>query len=70
MRCLGDDITGLIIGSCPWGVAPRNSPMATGHGKPPHIRASAPAFPRFNTHSDLPRPPQTPAASFKRLYRE
>jgi hypothetical protein len=25
---------------------------------------------RFNTHSGGPRPPQTPAASFKRLYRE
>ena len=25
---------------------------------------------RFNAHTDPPRPPQTPAASFKRLYRE
>jgi len=30
----------------------------------------APASVRFNTHTDPPRPPQTPAASFKRLYRE
>jgi hypothetical protein len=68
--CLRDDTTALFIASCPWGVAPRNSPAATGHGKPHHISASAPAFSRFNTHSDPPRPPQTPAASFKRLYRE
>jgi hypothetical protein len=31
---------------------------------------SAPARLRFNTHSGGPRLPQTPAASFKRLYRE
>jgi len=31
---------------------------------------SAPGRSRFNTHSGAPRPPQTPAASFKRLYRE
>src|SRR5688500_4478971 len=34
----------------------------------PHTSAPAPV--RFNAHTDPPRPPQTPAASFKRLYRE
>jgi hypothetical protein len=34
------------------------------------ITALAPPASRFNTHSDPPRPPQTPAASFKRLYRQ
>jgi hypothetical protein len=68
--CLGDDTTALIIASCPWGLAPRNSPVATGHGQRHHVSASAPASSRFNTHSYSPRPPQTPAASFKRLYRQ
>jgi hypothetical protein len=34
------------------------------------ITALAPPASRFNTHSHPPRPPQTPAASFKRLYRK
>jgi hypothetical protein len=34
------------------------------------ITAPAPAPVRFNAHTDPARPPQTPAASFKRLYRE
>jgi hypothetical protein len=68
--CLGSYTTALIIASGPWAVAAKNSPVATGIGQPHHISASAPAFSRFNTHGDPPRPPQTPAASFKRLYRQ
>ncbi len=42
----------------------------TRHRESQPIRAPAPESLRFNTHTDPPRPPQTPAASFKRLYRE
>jgi hypothetical protein len=43
--------------------------------RPPSVRTDAtllfaPSSVRFNAHTDPPRPPQTPAASFKRLYRE
>ncbi|MCA1560466.1 MAG: hypothetical protein LC753_02910 [Acidobacteria bacterium] len=34
------------------------------------IGPSTTAPPRFNAHSKGPRPPQTPAALFKRLYRK
>ena len=52
------------------GVASGHSPATTEHSQPQHLSAPAPASLRFNAHTDRPRPPQTPAASFKRLYRE
>jgi hypothetical protein len=51
-------------------LASGHSPARTGHREPQHISAPEPAFLRFNPHTDPPHPPQTPAASFKRLYRE
>ncbi len=50
--------------------APRNSSDDNRRAELAHITAPAPAPVRFNAHSHPPRPPQTPAASFKRLYRE
>ena len=50
--------------------APRNSSGDNRRAELADITAPAPASSRFNAHSQGPRPPQTPAASFKRLYRK
>src|SRR5688572_20416326 len=47
-----------------YGLASGHTPATTGHGEPQQISAPALAFLRFNAHTDPPRPPQTPAASF------
>jgi len=50
----------------------RGAPTSGVPHRPLHCRSDvlAAAFDRFNSHSGAPRPPQTPAASFKRLYRK
>ncbi len=47
-----------------------NSPSRNSASATELITALASLALRFNTHSDSPRPPQPPAASFKRLYRK
>ena len=65
------DDTGVVI-TAPHHVAPRAQELVGRHPTRASVAltVSVPASPRFNAHSSRPRPPQTPAASFKRLYRE
>ena len=70
MPALARDPGALVTARILTTFAPRHSSGDHRRAELGDITSPAPASSRFNAHTDPPRPPQTPAASFKRLYRE
>jgi hypothetical protein len=67
---LAGDPAALVTARVLPAFAPRHSSGDNRAREIADTTAPAPASSRFNAHSKAPRPPQTPAASFKRLYRK